>query len=544
VKATMVAENSALQKSLPGISSQKPSQHWAYIMLVFVLASLAHASVRAQYAAGVATAPPVGGPSGIRVRSSLTVSEVFSDNVSLAASGSERSEWTTRIRPSVTITEQGPRLRFNATYSPELLYRANQGTTDISHFLDANGNAELVHRLLYLDVKAGVSQQNVSLLATQSDSNLNTTSNRTSVKSYGISPYLRHNFGADASSELRYTHDAVHYGANSNGASASTSDRIDAKLSSGASFQLFTWGLVYSKSHVEYSQTGQKVDAESYSATGGRLVYPNLRLTGNVGFEDSGYPTTSGQANKGPFWNVGPTWTPSPRTTVSASLGRRYYGASKTFNFEHRSRMTLSQVNYSESVTTTRSTVTGSNSLGLDANAIDLFVRAQFPNDPNGVEANNLRDSLSRSIQPVNFLTDALFLDKRWQATFAIQGLRNTIVTSLFSSNRDSLSTSASTAGDFNVSQNVKQTGASLTWSTRVTQTLGANASAGLTRNRFTSTGGGSDRLSYLRFGVTEQFSPKLTGSLLVGRQQNDTNRIGGSKYTENSVSATLGLKY
>jgi uncharacterized protein (PEP-CTERM system associated) len=541
----MAERNSALQQSLLGNLSDKRLHYRAHVASVFLLASLVHNSARAQYATDTAAAPAAG-TTGLRVKPSLTVSEVFSDNVSLAAAGSERSEWTTRVRPSVTITEQGPRLRFNATYSPELLYRAQQGTTDISHFLDANGNAELIHRLLYLDLRAATSQQNVSLLAPQADSNLNTTQNRTSVKSYAVSPYLHHNFGTYASSELRYTHDEVHYGANSNGASASTSDRINAQLSSGPSFQLFNWGLAYSKSHVEYSQTGQKVDAESYSATAGRLVFPGLRLGGTVGFEDSGYPTTTGQANKGTFWNIGPTWTPSPRTSVSASFGKRYYGASKTFNLEHRSRRSIWKVNYSESVTTTRSTVTSANLLVLDANSIDIFVKSQFPNDPNGQAANALRDLLSRATftQPVNFLTDALFLDKRWQATLGIEGLRNTIVASLFSSNRDSLSATGSTAGDFNASQNVKQTGGSLTWSARVTQTLGANASVGLTRNTFTSTGGGADRLSYLRFGVTEQFSPKLTGSLLVSRQQNNSSRVGGASYTENSVSATLGLKY
>ena len=101
-----------------------------------VIFALWQAPVWGQYSTAGGPAAATGVP-GFRVLPSISVSEVYSDNVSLSAAGSERSEWTTRIRPSVTITENGPRFRFDATYSPELLIRANQGTTDVNHFLNA-----------------------------------------------------------------------------------------------------------------------------------------------------------------------------------------------------------------------------------------------------------------------------------------------------------------------------------------------------------------------------------------------------------------------
>ena len=148
---------------------------------------------------------PVGRPTsapgtqGWRLSPALTVSEIYSDNVSLAPSGSAtRSELTTRVRPSVTLTENSAQLKFNGTYSPELLYRAQQGTTDVSHYLNALGNVELLSRTLFLEVRGGITHQNVSLLGPQSEGNLNTTQNRTTIKTYAISPYLRHDFGVDA----------------------------------------------------------------------------------------------------------------------------------------------------------------------------------------------------------------------------------------------------------------------------------------------------------------------------------------------------------
>jgi uncharacterized protein (PEP-CTERM system associated) len=541
----MVRRNSIWRRQPTMILSDWRLHTWVLVAWSVALVAPLQ-SARAQFA--VSPAPSFGGLQGLRIQPSLTVSEVFSDNVSLAAAGAAKSEWTTRIRPLVTVTETGPRLRLNATYSPDLLYRANQGNTDVSHFLSVLGSAELLQRLLYVDVRTGISQQNVSLIGSQADSNLNTTGNRTNVKTYSISPYLRHDFGYDASGELRFTHDGVSYGGNSNTTSASTSNRINAQLASGPSFQLFTWGLALSKAHLEYTQTGQKIDSQSISATAGRLIAPNLRLNATGGYEDSGYPATNGRAVKGAFWSLGPKWTPSPRTTISASLGHKYYGASKSFNLEHRSSLTTWEANYSENVTTARSTALGSGSLGLSAAtiaAIDADVQLRFPNDPAGREAERQRQLILNAslTQPVNFLTDSLFLEKRLQVTVGIRGVRNTVIASAFTSNRDAFSATASTSGDFARSQNTKQGGASLTWASRLTQTLAANTTLGITRNSL-GLSTGVNRLTFLRFGLTEQFGPRLNGSLLLSRQKNDSTIVGGTSYTENSVSATLGLRY
>ena len=552
--AVTAQRSSALRRPLSPILSEKGLLSGSTAALPVACVLLFQSAAWAQYTGGstpttpapaVSGIPANTGQYGLRVQSFVTVSEVFSDNVALAPAGSERSEWTTRFKPSVTITENGPRLRFNATYSPDILYRAIQSATDISHLLNASGNAELVQRLMYVDVRAAVTQQNVSLRAQQADSNLNTTSNRTSVKTYGISPYLRRDFGYDASGELRFSHDAVSFGSNSNNASASASERISAQLVSGPSFQLFNWSLVANKAHIEYTQTGQKVDSKTVSATAGRLITSELRLNANVGYEDSGYPAATGGTTKGAFWNVGPTWTPTPVTRISANFGHRYYGPSKTFNFDHRSSLSTWTVSYSENVTTTLGSLTSP--AALDTNAlVNSLLLSQYP-DPierqtavqQFIATYNLPASLT---VPLNFLTNSLYLDKRWQAAFGIQGIRNTVITSLFSSTRDSLSATNGAAGNFSVSQSIKQTGGSVTWSSRLTQTLISNASLGLTRNDL-GAGVGVNRLNFLRFGLTEQFGPRLTGSVLLARQKS-TSTLAGLSYAENSVSATLGMRF
>lgn len=497
------------------------------------------------YPTGGSAAPT--GTQGLRFSPSLSVTEVFSDNVALATTGSERSEWTTRIRPSITITENSARLRLSASYTPELLYRAVQGTTDIYQYLNALGTAELWSRKLFLDVRASVNQQNVSLLGPQSESNLNTTSNRTSSRTYSISPYLKHEFGFDATAELRFTHDAVHFGGNSGSVSNSTSERLDARLSSGPAFKLFVWNVAASRSHTEYPQTGQTIDAHTYSVSGGRLLIPELRANATLGYEQSGYPSAAGKDLKGTFWSIGPDWTPTERTRLAATFGRRYFGPWRTLQLSHRARRTVLSLDYNESVSSTRGNLTVPVTTDT-ASQLDRLFQARYP-DPIArqsivqafITALGLPATLT---QPLNFLTDNFFVEKRLQGSAVVQGVRNTIVASLYSSNRTSLTAGAGggTAGDFNSSANIRQTGANISWGSRLSETLAATVGVSAYRNNFSSLNR-TDRLTTYRIGLTRDFSPKVVGSLTLARLKNDSDVAAGD-YVENSVTATLNMKY
>src|SRR6185295_18338674 len=54
----------------------------------------------------------------------LGVGEIYTDNVSLASDALKQSDWVTQVTPAISIAATGPRLRFNATYAPEVLYYA------------------------------------------------------------------------------------------------------------------------------------------------------------------------------------------------------------------------------------------------------------------------------------------------------------------------------------------------------------------------------------------------------------------------------------
>jgi uncharacterized protein (PEP-CTERM system associated) len=476
------------------------------------------------------------------IHPTLSIQETYTDNLRLRPEGAAQSDWVTRLRPGISLRRTGARARFSASYAPELVYRAREESRDLYHYLSARGNAELVEEFLFIDASTSVTQQNVSLSGPQAENNVNVTENRTSVRSYSLSPYLRRDFGHDARGELRFTRSEVSYSANN--LFSSEANRIDMRLWSGPAFKLLTWNLAYNKQRIDYAQNQQSTDLERISAGGKRLITPQLGLLANIGYENNDY-VTLGPEPKGSFWSVGPEWTPTPRTHLSATTGRRYFGSSHALDFSHRTRLTTWRVNYNEDITTARDQILVPGTADTAAYLDTLFL-SRIP-DPaarqtaveNFISQNGLPPSLA---VPLNFVTTTPFLQKRLQASFGIQGVRNTVLANVYTQRREATAPGQAGAGDFAQTPNTRQNGTSLLWSLRITGQTTSNVHVGYTRSEFTSTNR-DDNLKFIRLGLTRRFDPRVSGSLSYRRLENDSSQ-GASSYTENAVTAGLVLRY
>jgi uncharacterized protein (PEP-CTERM system associated) len=303
--------------------------------------------------------------------------ETYTDNVRLAPAGQEQGSFVTELRPALSVQGSGPRLRLNAIYSGDILLRSQEDSLQVLHNFNGSANAELMQQLLFLDARAFYSQQNISLLGPQPDSNINTTGNRTNIKSFLVSPYLRHNFGTDAQAEARYTYSVVNTDSEISLAN-SNSNRIDLRLTSGPAFKLYSWSLSYSGETIDYDQfQQQQINSKIFTASGRRLLTPTFAITSSVGYEKSDY-VTLGEPPEGAFWNTGVDWTPSDRTRLTAYTGRRYYGNNSFLDFHHRTRLTAWSLGYSEAISTTRSQAVLPSSVGT-AGYLDALFLTQFP---------------------------------------------------------------------------------------------------------------------------------------------------------------------
>lgn len=476
----------------------------------------------------------------------LVVGETYTDNVVLAPPGRESSDFVTQITPGISLRGTGSRLKLSANYSLQTLLYANEGRNSYNHMLDAFGNAELAENLFFLDARAGISQQNISLLGAQAADNVNITGNRTDVRTLSLSPYLRKNFGAMATGEARYTREDVNVSAGSG--FDSKTDRVNLRLDSGPAYTRLGWGLSYYKDKVDFASF-QEVERESYSGSLRYLLRPGLTLLGSGGREKNTY-LFSGPKPEGSFWNAGFSWAVTPRTELNASVGRRYFGNTHAFGFSHRTRKTLWNLSYSQDITTVQSqffvpsTVDTAGFLSqLFASAIpDPVIRQQFVTD-----LMLQRGIPSRLFNPLNFLSNQTFLEKKLLATVALNGARNTVVLNLFDQIRDARAIGAVTSAllgnnDFASSTRIEQMGGSALWNYRFAPRTSANVSVGYSRNTFSDINR-EDRDKYLKIGLTREIGPKTTVSLDYRRLQRDSS-VSGNDYRENAVIALVHMTF
>ncbi len=492
----------------------------------------------------------------------LSAETFYTDNVALAPAGSKTSDWLTQLTPGVSVVVGFRQTQLTASYGAQILYSAQTHKSAVNHqfSLNSNGSTELVRQLLFLDAQSSVGQQNVSLLAPQAQSNINDTGNRATVSTLSLSPYLRYSFGQNAQALVRLTYSTVGTSSAAGiGTSTSTSATtprsqstgLNLGLSSGPAFRLTTWSLAYSRAQTGYSGL-QDTTTETFTASGRRLITPTLGLTASVGHETDNFQTDatllgSGTALSGTTWSAGLDWTPTPRTSLAATIGKRPFGNTHTLDFSHRTRLTTWSAGYSEDITTTHAQALLASNVST-ASYLDTLFLNSVP-DPAArqlavkdfIAQNGLPSSLT---VPLNFLTTQTFLVKNWHASFGIQGVRNTVLTNVFSQTNEALTAGlpASVVGDFGSSSTVKQTGASALWNWRFATHASSNLSASYTRSEF-PTIGRTDDLKLIGLSVSQQFQPRLFGSLNYRNSRNQSNQIG-AEYTENAVSAALNMSF
>ncbi|RJG01883.1 TIGR03016 family PEP-CTERM system-associated outer membrane protein [Noviherbaspirillum sedimenti] len=394
--------------------------------------------------------------------------------------------------------------------------------------------------------KASLSQQTISPFDIQPASTANPSSNRTDIRTYSLSPYLRHRFGSAAVAEMRYTHDAV--ASSAGGLLDSSNDSIRLSLDSGAAFRTVGWGWRYSRQDTDYDNANS-LRMEETAASLRYLLTPRFALTSSVGYEKSNY-LSLGAKPQGSFWQAGVSWAPTSRTNLEASAGHRYFGKSYSLLARHRARNTVWVVSYGDQISTTQSQFQVPASLDTSA-FLNQMLQAGIPDDALRQQAvdkiiqdNGLPASLNTS---VNSLTNRVFLEKRWQASVAINGARNTLLLSLFDTNRSAQTArAADTAllGAANLAQedDTHQAGIDALWNWHPTSRTSLSAGLGYVRAESLATSLLTNTRTY-RLALNRQFAPKLKGTLEYRHLQQEYNQPGRD-VRENALTASLLLTF
>ena len=485
----------------------------------------------------------------------MNLVETYSDNVRLGQGGSGTGDFITQINPGITVNGVGSRFNANVSYmTNSLIYAQNSNFTRVRHQLNAIGTAELVKDLFFVDGRASISQQNVSLLGPQAIDNVNVTGNRANVSFYNISPYLRHRFQDFATTEVRYTRNWVNSSANplfnSNG------DSILAGLNSGSAFSTLGWGVNYSNQMIHFSN-GRHVELERSVGNLRYTVTRRFALTATGGYERNSFISIRGSPSA-PLWTVGFVWEPTERTNIAVSGGQRFFGNTYSALASHRTRLTAWDFGYTQNITTFNQQAglgMGSGFGGGLGGSLNSLLAAQNPNlSPDAIQQASsglLGLGLSGSFfNPTNFLTNRLFLQKLLQASFAMNGTKNTVVLRVFNMTRQAWSPDSVDAGlvgtqDLGLLNHTRQSGTNALWSYRLSEMTRANANFGYTRFSFVGSGRVDDYW-LITLGLSRRFPqirPNLNGMLQVRHQERSSNQPGPG-YQENAVIASLNMTF
>jgi len=486
----------------------------------------------------------------------VAVSETYTDNVNLSASGQEKSDFITTLTPGISINGEHGRSRLRFDYNPQILYYIHDTDLNrVNHQLSTDARAELARNVFFVDASASVSRETVSLLGPISVSN-NTvgTQNETTLRTYRVSPYFTDRLGSAANYEIRYQRDGVSAGDDL--LSNSEANKYVFNMVSGPTFNRYTWGVGLSQENVDYKNA---TDQESKDAhvDFNYFLTPRFALTAEEGYEKYNY-LTSGEKPQGNYWSAGIFWQPSSLTSLKLSTGQHYYGHSNGLEFLHRSRAFLWRASYSQSVNSTRSNFINNQKLLTTLGAITTnpdeqkeILKQNFPNltagEINALVVSGIANKAGVVVAtPINFLTNEIFLEKRSDASVTWYSGKTTIVFSAFRDIRNALTdgTFASIlgSGELASSKNVEQTGANLLFDWSVAPRTSASVNIGYNDLEFRDTDT-SQKLKYIRAGLRRSLTPKATGAIDVRHEQSDANGTTSS-YRENAISASINLRF
>jgi len=468
----------------------------------------------------------------------VSVTETLTDNVALQGSN-PKSDQITQVSPGIRINIQGARLKTYFDYSlNEIYYARGSSSGRQQNALNTFGTFEAVDNWAFVDFSGNISQQAVSAFGTQSTNNTAVNANQTEVANYRLSPYIKGRFGSVANYEARITRAVTSSDSATASNTASTNSVV--KISNASAFRSLGWTADASSQQVSYS-AGRTTEADVYSLGLTYAVTPQVNVSANAGQESNNYTSLDKQNYN--TSSVGVNWRPSERTTFSAVTGRRSFGNTHNWSFEHRSARTVWRFTDTKDVSTTAN----QSGFGTVGNVYDLFYNqlegsALTPAE-RALRVNELLQQYGFNANtPVvsSFLTSAVALQRSQNLSFALLGIRDTVTFLLTRTQSNRLDTFASAIDNLSNANTVIQNGFSINYSHRLTPdyALGLVLSRQATEG---STAAQDTTLKSLNVNLTGKVGKKAAASLGLRHVVSDN---AANPYTENAVTGNLNVQF
>lgn len=472
---------------------------------------------------------------------SISVMETYTDNVTLAPSGREESDFITSVMPSLRVEGNSARAKLSLNYRrQQLLYAGDSDRNSGQNFLNAAGTLEAVERLLYIDAGASITQQAISAFGSQPTVTENVDRNRAETATYYVSPYVRGRFGSAAEYTLRYKRTMTNSSVNA--FSDSDINDFTGAVRSISRGTLFGWALDANKSTTHFD-TRRSIELRLLRGT---LFYhydPELTFLAIAGHESNNYASPSMEDKA--TYGAGFEWTPSPRTRAAGTAERRFFGDSHDFTLTHRTP--LSSWQYSDR----RMVTVLPNQLALTSpgTAFDLLFNALTSRFPDPIaRAQEVERLLQQTGTPANlglqtgFLTTRAFVEQVRQASVAMLGVRNTITFTATMSQREGIGAAGGTPDDFTLSPEIDTRSLSISWAHKLSAVTSANVIASHIQSKGAAGTNLETEQNTVRLLFTHRFGPRTSGTL--GLRYVRFDGTTGQEYTERAVTASVSTTF
>ncbi len=484
-----------------------------------------------------------------KIEPSVGASAIFTDNANQSESNPEDA-LILNVNPSITLRSKGSsRVQASLQYGLRGVARFGEDSSeDLYHNLNAIGKAELIEDFLFIDGSARASQELISLFGSPADAEIN-DSNRATVGTYSISPYIQKRLGSFANAQARYTASGAIF--ENDVAANSNVDAFTAGLTSGTQFNDLSWGLNYSirkANNENYSDT----TFERASVQLGYALTRKFRVFGTVGQDWNDYLSSTGI--DGSSHSVGFGWVPTRRTSVEASVGERYFGRTYSLAGSHRTRLSRWTVRYSEDVSDiTQQLLEQSSRIFWMCNGTTLVETPDSTNpDPAScvgpISAGQLALYYSSyGVSTADLIAAGLLNVATAKGVFIIKSFNAGMSWNVgrlgfgLSAQDTKRLYQAAGAGEDHVQ------GVTGSVSYRLSPQTTANSSLSLTRTSADAllAGGAArdDDLLTLSIGVNHRFAEKLSGAVTFRHTQRDSN-AANSDYDENRLTTTVNMRF
>lgn len=444
-------------------------------------------------------------------RAAVDLRVTATDDTSTVPGAAARSDVYTTLRPSVQITGRGPNFDLSLNAAADLVTYARGTQPDRAlPLLDAELKSVLAERLLYFDASADVHQTNADVFGPSNDSS--STSNRRTIASYRISPYLMHEFSPRVSVLARHDESQTkQYGDNGTTLRThySVARLVGKPIPVGFSLEASrlkndTSGVSTSEFQVTQAKAGVSVAAFDEVVFG---VVAGAERTRMLLSEHDDR-----------IYGLNFRWAPTPRTELFGNLERRFFGNGGELRFSHRTPRTALSLRIN------REPVTATSSLGVIGAGGDVssFLDAILSRGtPDPVQRAVLVQNLmaNRGLQtsfasPVDVIAAYPQLQTGFTASWVYLGARTTTSLSGYQQTLRQL-----TRGDevvlAPVGADSRQVGAALEVNYRLAPQTSVNSAVHWSRIRGLSvTEGQSTREVSVRFALVQNLSPRTEATL------------------------------